>query len=256
MSRRDPAISLLAAGLLLLCSISSSLGEAASPGASPQPAPSGAPSPAASSDAGPASPGAAGFTSTVDNPWFPLIPGTTMTYTGIKDEHKVVEQVTVTDRTVAIADATCVVVEDTLSIGGTVTEKNLAYYAQDRAGNVWLFGEDLQEIGANGQVVSTDGSWKAGLDGAPPSLFMEAAPVVGDAYDHTFTASHSEVVQAAVPVGVPFGSFAEALVIAESSPDEPGVIVHKYYVRGQGLVRDVAVRGPAEELVLVDVHRA
>lgn len=38
------------------------------------------------------------------------------------------------------------------------------------------------------------------------------------------------------------------------TPLERGALDHKYYVRGIGTVREVSVRGPHEELVLVGVR--
>jgi hypothetical protein len=196
------------------------------------------------------------FGTTVDNPWFPLVPGTTFTYTGTKDGRKAVETLTVATDTKVIAGVACVVVEDNVSLGGVAVERLLGYYAQDRDGNVWYFGEDMLEVNAKGQVVSTAGSWHAGVDKAPPALFMEASPTVGKTFAHDYTKNDFAVLSLADAVKVPYGAFADALVVKEWSPLEPDVETHKFYVRGVGLVRDVAVKGPREELVLVTVeHR-
>ena len=224
----------------------------ASPSApSPEPTQSGVPSrsPAASGVIDPAN-----FSTTVDNPWFPLTPGTTFTYQGTKDDKRAVETFTVTLATKVIDGVTCVVVEDRVSLGGVATEKLVGYYAQDHDGNVWYFGEDMQELGANGHVVSTDGSWRAGVDKAPPAFFMEASPTVGHSFAHPYTNNDFAVLSLSEQVKVPYGSFTNALVTKEWSPTEPDVETHKYYVRGVGAVRDVAVKGPIEELVLVKVE--
>jgi hypothetical protein len=55
-------------------------------------------------------------------------------------------------------------------------------------------------------------------------------------------------------VAVPYGSFKHAVVTKEWSPLEPGVVAHKYYGAGAGDVKEVAVKGPMETLVLVDVR--
>src|SRR5262249_2355954 len=153
--------------------------------------------------------------------------------------------VTVTSKTALIEGVACVVVEDDVSFAGKLAEKNLGYYAQDRLGNVWNFGEDAQEI-ENGRVVAMEG-WRAGLDGALPSLTMEGAPAVGHAFAHDYTKNHFAVVSLAEPVTVPYGTFTDALLTKEWSPVERDVLTHKYYVRDLGEVRDVAVRGPKEE---------
>jgi hypothetical protein len=195
------------------------------------------------------------FATKVDNPWFPLVPGTTLTYQGTKDGKKAVDTVVVTALTKVVAGVKCVVVEDSLSLAGVPAEHLLGYYAQDSQGNVWYFGEDTQEL-ENGQVVGTEGSWRAGVDKAPPALFLEASPAVGDTFAHDYTQNDFAVSSLADHVSVPFGSFDDALVTREWSPLEPSVEVRKYYVRGVGLVRDVAVKGPVEELFLVSVTRS
>ena len=181
----------------------------------------GATSPAAAELSQPVDPSGpidpANFTSKIDNPWYPLTPGTTLTYRGEKDRKLADRVVEVTDRTIVIEGVTCVVVEDKLSFAGEPAEKNLDYYVQDRQGNVWNFGEDAQDI-ENRQVVATEG-WRAGLDGALPSLVMEAAPAVGDAFAHDYTKDHFAVVSLTESVKVPYGSFTEALLTKEWNPD-------------------------------------
>ena len=196
-----------------------------------------------------------GFTSTVDNRWFPLAPGTKLTYQGTKDGKRAIETVTVTSTTKRVDGVECVAIDDTLSFGGVATEKVIGYYAQDREGNVWSFGEDTQSLDANGHVVSTEGSWRAGIDKAPRALFMEGTPVVGHSFADDYTKNDFAILSLGSTVKVPYGSYNNALVTKEWSPLEPDVETHKFYVPGVGLVRDVAVKGPTEELVLVKVER-
>lgn len=222
------------------------------------PMPSGSPSQGLAPSVAPAGSGAidpAGFTSTVDNRWFPLTPGTKMTYDGTKDGKRAVEKVTITGTTKRVDGVECVVIEDVVALAGVATEKLLGYYAQDRDGNVWLFGEDTQELDANGHVVSTEGSWRAGIDKAPRALFMEGSPVVGHSFADDYTKNDFAILKLTMTVKVPYGSYDNALVTKEWSPLEPDVETHKFYVPGVGLVRDVAVKGPVEELVLVKVEQ-
>ena len=226
-----------------------------------RPATSSKPSSAASSGAGPSvKPTASGavdparFTSTVDNRWFPLVIGTKLTYQGTKDGKRAVETFTVTTTTKPVDGVTCVVTEDVLSLAGVATEKVIGYFAQDRDGSVWSFGEDNQELDANGHVVSTEGSWHTGVDKALPALVMEGTPVVGHSFEHAATKNDYAVVSLASAVKVPYGSYDNALVTREWSPLEPDVETHKFYVPDVGVVRDVAVKGPTEELVLEKVE--
>jgi hypothetical protein len=160
----------------------------------------------------------------------------------------------VTATTKRIDGVTCVVTEDVVSLGGVVSERVIGYFAQDQDRSVWSFGEDDQELDDNGHVVSTDGSWHAGVDKALPALVMEGTPVVGHSFEHAATKNDYTVLSLASAVKVPYGSYADALVTREWSPLEPDVETHKFYVPGVGVVRDVAVKGPTEELVLAKVE--
>ena len=194
----------------------------------------------------------ANFGGAIDNPWLPLTPGTVLTYKGTKDDTPATLVVTVTNEIKAVSGVNCVAVEELMSLAGKPADKTIGYYAQDKDGNVWTFGEDVQELNSKGKVTKTEG-WHAGIDGASPSLVMEAVPSKGHTLVNKYTNDRSEVVSLSKPVKVPFGSYKDALMIKEWTPDEPDVLVNKYYVRDIGTVRDVAVKGDNEEFVLVDV---
>ena len=57
---------------------------------------------------------------------------------------------------------------------GALVEDTYDWYVQD-AGNVWYLGEETKEY-EHGKVVSTEGSWKAGVDGAQAGIIMPAEP--------------------------------------------------------------------------------
>src|SRR3954463_11679707 len=74
------------------------------------------------------------FVGDVDNPWFPLIPGTTLTYNGIKDGRPTVEKLVVTGKTTVVDGVSCVTVNDSLYEAGKLEEKTTDWYTQDRQG--------------------------------------------------------------------------------------------------------------------------
>jgi len=197
------------------------------------------------------------FVAAIDNAWLPFKPGTVLRYTGTKDGERAKVVTTVTSRTEVVAGVTCVVVDDKLFLNGKIAENTLDYYVQDVAGNVWYFGEDTQELDENGNIVSTEGSWHAGVDGAVPGIFMEANPVVGHAFQQEYlkgqAEDHFEVLSLSESITVPAGTYTEALLTKEWTPLEPDVLDHKFYVRGIGEVREVSVKGPKEELSLVSM---
>ena len=192
------------------------------------------------------------YSSAISNPWLPLTPGTVLTYEGSIEGVPSTLVVSVTDQVRAIAGVDCLVVEELVSTAGRPIDRTLAYYAQDVDGNVWYFGEDVQELNRSGQVVNTEG-WRTGIDGGTPSLVMEAVPVEGHTLVNASTNDRSEVVNLAKPVSTPSGDYPAALETKEWTPDEPDVLVNKYYVQDIGMVRDVTVEGGPEEFLLVDV---
>jgi hypothetical protein len=213
----------------------------------------------ASASAGsPPSPG--NFVRRVDNPWFPLIPGTTFVYRGVKDGKAARDVVTVTNATKTIQGVRCTAVRDRLYLAGRLAERTTDWYAQDRRGNVWYFGEATAELDRNGRVTSTEGSWQAGRDGAQAGIYMTARPAVGQSRRQEYYKGHAEdhfaIISVNAKVSVPYVSSSHAVLTREWTPLEPGTLDHKYYVRGIGNVKEVTVKGPLERSLLVSVrHR-
>jgi hypothetical protein len=106
--------------------------------------------------AGPSAPEPARFVTRVDNPWFPLKPGTTYVYRGTKDRQPSRDVFKVTADTKVIQGVRCTSISDRLYKGGRLAERTTDWYAQDRAGNVWYFGEDTAELAPNGKVKTTE----------------------------------------------------------------------------------------------------
>ncbi len=128
----------------------------------------------------------------VDNPWFPLEPGTTYTYTGTKDGEAARELFTITDRTMLVDGVRTRVVFDRLFLAGTLDERTYDYYAEDDAGNVWYFGEDTVARDDRGNLTDTEGSFRAGVDGAQPGVYMQAHPQIGRRFRQEWYAGHAE----------------------------------------------------------------
>lgn len=194
----------------------------------------------------------------IDNPWFPLTPGTTLVYKGIKDGKRATDVVHVTGRTKTIQGVACVAVEDELVFaGGWIGEKTTDWYAQDLSGTVWYFGERTAEYDRQGNVVSTEGTWLSGVDGAKAGIFMPADPQVGYTARQEYYPGHAEdhfrITSMDASVSVPYGSFQHAMRTREWTPLEPGVRDAKFYVKGIGEVLEEAVRGPLEVFRLVQV---
>ena len=202
----------------------------------------------------------ADFTANVTNPFFPLVPGTRMVYRE-QDAHGTIQKgVThVTKRTKLIANGiTARVVHDVVSENGEPVEKTFDWYAQDSAGNVWYLGEDTKEY-ENGKVVSTHGSFEAGVDGAQPGVIMPASPQVGMTYRQEFYAGEAEdearILSLDEQAGVPFGHFTGVLMTKEINPLEPRHVEYKFYARGVGPVLELTASGGTDRVVLIKVIR-
>jgi len=198
------------------------------------------------------------FVKKIDNPYLPLVPGTKLHYQGVTKDGPQEDLVEVTHRTRKILGVRAVVVRDTATERGKVVEVTSDWYAQDRAGSVWYFGEDSRTV-KNGKVISTEGSWEAGKQGAEPGIVMEAHPKPGDKYrqEHAkgIAEDRAEVLSTDTGVSVPYGTFHDVLKTRDDSPLEPDLVEHKFYAKGIGAVREATIKGEKDELELVKVDK-
>jgi hypothetical protein len=199
----------------------------------------------------------ADFVSEVTNKFFPLHPGTTFFYEGSKEGVPGSNVTEVTHQIKNILGVNCTVVHDRVFENGVLAEDTFDFYAQDKAGNVWYFGEDTKELDANGNVISTEGSFEAGVNGAQAGIIMEADPRVGD---HYFQENAPGVAQDEAQVRsldksacVPYGCFDDLLLTKESTQLEKGVVEHKYYAENVGFILGVLVKGGDERTELVRI---
>jgi hypothetical protein len=201
----------------------------------------------------------ANFVATIDNRYFPLLPGTGFHYRGVAENGKTpqTDDMVVTHKTKKILGVTCTVVRDTVSSRGKPIEHTFDWYAQDREGNVWYMGEDTREL-EHGKFVKADDSWQGGVDGAEPGIIMPGEPRRGETYRQEyyprFALDQARVLGPGGRVTVPYGSFGETLLTVETAPKlDPGVAERKWYVAGVGDIKEHTVSGNHEEIVLVSV---
>lgn len=190
------------------------------------------------------------FVRNITNPFMPWIPGSVWVYRG--GDEKIT--VTVLDETKTILGVKCTVVRDLVAENGEPIEDTLDYYAQDRAGNVWYFGE-LSQSFENGELVNLDGSWLAGVEGAKPGIVMLANPKKGVVYRQEFALGDAEdaarVITKLGSAKVPAKTCKKSCVVtADFTPIEPDVLEHKFYASGVGMVLELdPVTGDRTELV-------
>lgn len=187
----------------------------------------------------------ANFVSPINNVYLPLAPGTAFHYRSETPDGLETGLVRVTYDTKQILGVTTRVVHDQVFLDGDLTEDTFDWFAQDADGNVWYFGEDSKEI-EDGEVVSTEGSWQAGVDGAEPGIVMLDDPRPGLAYRQELAPDVAEdmarVLGLKAKVEVAYGEFDRCLHTMEWTPLERGVREHKFYCPGVGLVLEVQPR--------------
>jgi hypothetical protein len=172
----------------------------------------------------------------VTNPFLPWTPGATWTYSGAED---VTIEVQLATR--VVNGVTAVEVRDRVFEAGELVEDTFDWYAQDLDGNVWYLGEDTKEY-VSGVVVSTEGSWTWGTDGALPGIVMWGDPAahLNQTYRQEYLKGEAEdfgkVIATGLSVTVPFGSYTGCVRTLDTSALDPAAREHKTYCPGVGLV--------------------
>lgn len=204
----------------------------------------------------------ADFSTTIDNPYWPMTPGSKWVYretdTGGASQRVVVE---VTDQTKVIANGvTARVVRDTATENGLPVEVTDDWYAQDKQGNIWYLGEYVTNY-ENGKVTDHDGSFEAGVDGAQAGIAMPANPAPGLSYRQEYYKGEAEDRAAVVSVGeerveVPFGFFdRDVLMTRDLVPIEPRVQELKFYAPGVGPLLSIHTDGAGERAILLSYSK-
>ncbi len=193
----------------------------------------------------------------VDNRWFPLRPGNRLVSRGSEDGNRLRDTFFVTYDTKVVDGVTCRVIHDRIFQNGILRERTTDWYAQTKRGTVWYFGERTALLNRQGDVVSREGSFQSGRDGAEAGIFMPAHPKVGQSFKQEDYPGHAEdrfkILDLHAHISVPVIGSDHAMLTKETTPLEPGVLDHKYYIRDIGTVREVTVKGGNESLMLVKV---
>ena len=197
----------------------------------------------------------ANFVGPIDNPYFPLVPGTTFIYKGQTSQGLSRDVFAVTDKTRVIDGVTCVEVHDSVFTNGALTEDTLDWFAQDRDGNVWYFGENTAEL-VDGLITTIDGTFMAGVNGDKPGIIMKAHPAVGDFYRQEFSLANAEdnakTLSITDSITIRFGSFDHCLKSRETTPLEPDLLEDKFFAPGVGNILTVdEITGETSELVKI-----
>lgn len=201
------------------------------------------------------------FSMRIDNPYWPMTPGSRWVYTSIEEGSKRRVVLTVKNATKMILGIQARVVAEVVSEDGQVTQATDSWYAQDAQGNIWFLGEETREI-EKGKVTSTEGSWQAGVDGAQPGVLVPGRPKPGLKYRQEYfkgtAEDHAEVLSLNERTTVPAGYFSRLLLTKEYTHLEPKNLDYKFFARGVGpvLVLEIGTSGGLTREVLVRFKKA
>lgn len=200
------------------------------------------------------------------NPWFPLVQGNEWAYEGsFEEDGELITEtivVTVLNETKLVAGITCLVVRDVVTVDDELVEDTDDWFAQDLDGNVWYCGEEVKDYETFEddepplpELVSDDGSFKAGRDGDKGGVLLPQTPVVGDLFRQELSVGNAEDVIEILAVdgdetAVAASCNAECLVTRDFSPLDPEANENKYYAPGIGLILEIDMNtGDRVELI-------
>ncbi len=188
---------------------------------------------------------------TVDNPYFGVAGVDYRLYFGKEEDLPLRIEVAPTGeiKTVEWAGGTTatVVSQFTATSNRNLLEIAVDWFAQDDAGNVWYFGEDVWNY-EQGRVANTHGTWIAGTDG-PPGMIMPGDPTLGQRFNPEnipgFVFETVAVKSLDQTYEIPAGrQLSDVLVLHETLDD--GSEETKFYAAGYG---NLNVRVPGVETV-------
>lgn len=197
----------------------------------------------------------ADFSTTITNTYLSLPIGLTLVYEAQTDEGLEKNEITITGETKNILGVDTLVYHDTVWLNDQIHEETWDYLAQHKNGDVWYFGEDVDNYDKNGVLVNHGGSWIAGENGAIPGFWVKQNPKVGEIYRQEYYPGEAEdmatVLSLNETVAVPYGTFTNCLKTHDWTPLDPAALENKYYcpqVHAVVLEEDIA-SGEKVELV-------
>ncbi len=207
---------------------------------------------------------------TKPNPYFPLTVGNSWEYHSGNE----VDKMEIVNETKLIDGVTCIVARDQVFQDGILHEDTDDWYAPAKDGATWYFGEEAKDFesfaGDNPErpeLVSIDGSFKAGRDGDKPGVIFLASPKPGDVYLEEFSLGNAEDLTEILSITYKFGdnadldqlvpqqlaqrfcSAGDCVVTRNSSLVDPGDLARKYYARGIGTFLEIEATGKVIQLV-------
>lgn len=201
--------------------------------------------------------GAADFVQGINNSYFPLTPGAKWVYEAHLEDGSIERiEIEILHETRVVNGVTATILHDSVFVDGALVEDTYDWYAQDKDGNVWYLGEEVDNY-ENGVLVDHAGSWEWGADGALPGIYMWADPSshMNEEYYQEYYVGEAEdkgkVLSASESVSVPAGSYADVVQTFDFSSLDPNIQAHKFYAPGIGVIKEVELL-TGEEVMLIE----
>lgn len=179
------------------------------------------------------------FVSNVNNKYFTLMPGKKFIYEKRNDEGLERIEIVIRSETKKVMGIATTVVWDKVFLNNELVEDTRDWYAQDKEGNVWYFGEVVDNY-ENGKLKDHKGSWEAGVDGAKPGIIMLTNPQVGRSYRQEYYKGEAEdmadILAFGKKVAVPYKTFENCLQTRDWSMIDQSANEYKYYCPSVGFV--------------------
>lgn len=199
----------------------------------------------------------ADFSTTITNPYFSLPIGLVAKSKGETEDGTETIEISVSGDTKMLMGVKTLIYRDKVWVDGELVEDTEDYLAQDKDGNVWYFGEEVNNY-EDGKLKDHHGTWLAGQDGAQPGIWMKASPKVGEQYQQEYFKGEAEdyakVISVSETVKVPAGTFTNCLQTLDVNPLEDRTTdEYKYYCpQVKGFALETDTKG-GERIELVSV---
>lgn len=193
------------------------------------------------------------FTTRIDNEYFTADPGTRFTYEGQRNSDDSKVEIYVSNATKVIQGVETRVIWERIWVNDDLTRNVTHYYAQDKNGNVWHFGEQIIDYDAQGDVKQTtssrQNSWQAGMNNATAYIMLKADPKQGDSAGNGFVTER--IVSTNEDVDATDGNYSKCLKVLEDKKT-PEQDHYKYLCSQVSFIAQIEDRTDTDNMVVLD----
>lgn len=172
------------------------------------------------------------FSASITNPMFSLPVGRKLTFQAETEDGTEKIEIEIESGTKVIMGVTTTIYRDRVYIDGQLVEDTRDYLAQHQNGDVWYFGEEVDNY-EDGTLVDHAGSFIAGVNGAQPGIWIKGTHVPGDSYRQEYAPGEAEDMRDVVAVDLTLttkrGTYRGCVQMYDWTPLDPESREYKYY---------------------------